>query len=623
MSKSLKIPSPNLSLLAENHRLGLWILLLLLTALILLFPVQLRYEYHYRAIESIYVFGDNLALFAVLFYVWLAILLLLLFSRSRNSEWQRVALVCLFALVFFGFWAVNTPTGGHWDELWNMGHIRYLQETGKIAPTHPNLSYFQFPAFHLLAFSISEICGLGIFATRTAFLLFSHVLFAALLYLLFAKLLKSSFLSSLAVLLLVEGGLVQSLPFWPGNLASLLLIPLLMLLVWREDRVLGMGTSMTFIMIIVLAAFTISYIPAAASFIFILMGIYLLQKVVKRSVGNLSTIALSATIFLAWQIYVAIGFFGGLAIYIPVFIEGLMNPIERFSFAASVAAEPLGEGVPLWARSIKYFWLAVTIGFGAILGMWFLIKARNLNSREVLESGGLLGMAVFSAIVFLAQYQTLYAAYLLRYLPLFTIPILVRFLSRFSRHDELSCQDTLVEYPGETFNSNGFHRSLANLGGWFRRHIFTLLIILLLVLSFPTFLVHQEVVCTIAIYPYEYSAGEFIESAYSDEELSIFSDVYTGTAYTYHAPEAHFHRMFVAPTKETLLRDMNNFVNTFQNSRDRNAVFVLSQRASQLSHQPAVVEPPDPRWLEIINRLAQNDKIYDNGHTEIFKHRAK
>ena len=608
----IKKTSLNLSQLVQNHRLGLWILLLVLTATILLFPVNLRYEYH--AIESIYVFGDSLPLFSVLFYVWLGILLLLLFSKGRNSEWQRVALVCIFALVFFGFWAINTPTGGHWDELWQMGHIKYLQETGTIAPAHPNLSYFQFPALHLIASSLSQISGLGIFATRTLFLLFSGVLFAALLYLLFMKFLKNSYLSALAVLLLVQGSLFATPQgFWPGNTAFLLLVPLLMLLARDENRALETGTSMALIMLIFLAAFTISYLPAPACFVFVLVGIYLLQKVAKRSVIFSTTIVLVLTMFLAWPIYVATGFFEGLVEFIPTFVAGFMTPAERV-VSASILVTPS----PAWASSIKFFWLALIIGFGGILGIWNLVKARKLESIEVLETGGLLGVIVFFIVSFLATIGQGQGIRSLAYFPLFTIPIMLTFLSRFSRHDELSCQNTLFEDPGGSFNCNGFHRSVTHFGGWFRRHVFTLLIILFFVLSLPTLLIRQASVSSNAIYPYESSGGEFIESAYGAEELYLFSTVYMGIAYIYYVPEAHFIGMQPVTGAEDLWLGMNKSVDLFENYS--NAIFVLSERFRQPPHQPAIMESTDPRWVEIVNRLAENNKIYDNGHIQIYEH---
>jgi hypothetical protein len=618
----------NLSQAVQNHRFGLWILLILLTATILLFPIHLHYEYH--AIESIYVFGDNLPLFGILYYIWLAILLLLLFTKGRSSEWQRVALVCTFALVFFGFWVINTPTGGHLDELWNMGHIKYLLETGKISLNHPNFGYFQFPAFHLVNFSLSQISGLGIFETRILFLVFSGVLFAALLYLLFMRLLKNPYLTSLAVLLIVQGSIEASKEleaFWPGNLAILLFVVLLMLLSWREDRALGMEAPGALIMIILLAAFTMSYLPLPAYFIFILAGIYLLQKVAKKNVVRSSATALFLVLFLTWEMYFSIHVFGSLAGLIPTFVAGFKQLGERaFSVGSGPGTTALGESVPLWASSIKFFWLALIFGLGTILGIWNLLRAKKLDSMEVIENGGLLGVIVFSIVCFFT-FPVGEGSYLrfFRYAPFFTIPIVLKFLSGFSRHNELSQGNIFLENSGRSSDSNGFRKSPANLGGWFGRHVITLLVILFFALSLPTFLIQHNVVCSKNIYLYDCSVGEFLESAYGAKELNLFSE-FGAYIYTYYVTEAHFHIMMTPENtadKKDLLLKMNQLVDNFENLQSENAIFILSEKFRQPRHSPATIEPTDSEWVEFVNRLARNNKIYDNCYIQIYERISK
>ena len=154
--------------LTGSVRLLLWIVLLLLTSAILLFPVNLDFEYH--AVESLYIFGDNLWLFGIIFVLWMTVLLLLLLGRI--GEWQRVTLVGIFAVVVFGFWVIITPYGSYADGLVNMGHVKYLSQTGSISFDHINLAYFQYPGLHLTGFALSEISGLEIMEIRPLFLLF-------------------------------------------------------------------------------------------------------------------------------------------------------------------------------------------------------------------------------------------------------------------------------------------------------------------------------------------------------------------------------------------------------------------------------------------------------------------
>ncbi len=607
------MPKINIPELREGHRLGLWILLILLTAIILLFPVRLNYEYH--AIESIYAFGDKLPLFTILFYIWIAILLLLLFARGKSSEWQKLGLVCIFALGIFGLWIINAPYGGHPDEIWQMGHIKYLQEAGKIDLAHPVFNYFQFPAFHLVNTSLSQISGSGVFETRIWFMLFSGVTFAELAYLLFQKFLKDSRLASLGVLLLLLVCVKvysAETAFWPGNLANIFLVALLLLLSWRQDR--AMGAALPLITIILLVAFTMSYLPTPTCFIFILAAIYLLQKVSIKNVVSLTAVTLFFVIFMGWEMYYSArmfdSMFAGLA---PAFIGGFTEVGGRLSAILGIGTAYVGETVPLWANLTRLFWITLIFGFGGILGIRNLIRARRLSSIETMETGGLWGAIIFGLVCFLTFVGGEQTGRIFMYAPFFAIPIVFRFLSGFSRRDE-------------PLNFAGFHKSLAAPWGWFRRHVVTLLIILFLVLSLPTFLADNYRVSTHTIYPQENSAGEFLQSTYGAEELNLYSVGFVASVYTYYVPEAHFRTMpvpEVSAGKEGLWLELNQYAERFENSRDENAIFVISERFRHSYAPRIIIESTDPRWMEFVNRLSQNDLIYDNGHVQIYKRLAE
>ena len=544
-----------------------------------------------------------------------------------------MVLVSIFALVFSEFWAINTPAGGHLDEPWQMAHIRYLQDTGGIALGQPNLSYFQFPGFHLVNSSFSQICGLGIFETRTLFLLFSGVLFAALLYLLFAKFLKNPLLSSLGVLLVVQGGILTSgdmKAFWPGNLAFLFLIVLLLLLAWRGNRALGTAPY-ELIMIIFLAAFTISYLPMPICFIFILAAIYLLQKLARKRVVSLQTIALFLVMFLTWQIYWSSVSFVGMAEWATSFVTGFTDIGERLQHIFSgPATTALGGGMPLWASLVRFFWMALIFGLGTILGIRNLVKARRLGSMEVIETGGLLGVMVFTAFCFFTfQLESPNAGQFLRffrYAPFFAVPIVLRFLYGSGSRNELSRGNTPLNDPGRGSIYDRFHRGLANFWGWSSGNVFTVLIILFFVLSLPTFLAHHNSVCTTAIYSYDCSLGEYLESAYgADEELDIFSSC-TVNICTYYVPEAHFH-VIVAPELriggDELWAEIDRLADDFESSNEENSIFVLSHRFRLPPGYPGAIEPTDPSWVELVDRLSQSNKIYDNGYIQVYEQLAE
>jgi hypothetical protein len=129
------------------------------------------------------------------------------------------------------------------------------------------------------------------------------------------------------------------------------------------------------------------------------------------------------------------------------------------------------------------------------------------------------------------------------------------------------------------------------------------------------------VACSKNIYLYDCLSGEFLESSYGAEELNLFSEV-GAYIYTYYVTEAHFHIM-MAPEqtagKEDLLLKVNQLVDSFERPGEGNAIFVLSERFRQPRHSPAIIEPTDPEWVQFTNRLAENNKIYDNGYIEIYE----
>lgn len=588
-----------------SYRLVLWILLLLLTSAILLFPVRFQFAYH--PVESLYIFGDNLLLFGALYCPWLAILLLLLFTR--NNEWQTVALVSIFALVFFGFWIINTPSGGYADAVVNMGHVKYLEQTGRIPVDHPVLAYFQFPGLHLMGLSLSQISGLSIFKTSTLFILFSRILLAVLLYVLFAKSLKNHHLASLAVLLLLQGSLMLSrTAFHPSSMAIILFtILLIMLLTTHEGRARGIAVPATLITLISFAALVVTYLPIPAFFIFVLAGIYILQKLSGKSLIGASTLFLCLVMLLSWEMYWATRMFGGLVAKARFFIASFADPMERFYPALATAEAKLGESVPLWASLTETFWLAFIFVFGAILGIRNLFRSRKLDLVETMETGGLWGVLIFSIVVILAFPGGTQQSRVLIYAPFFTVPIIVRFLAGFSRRNELLPSAGSVQGP-------------ANSRSWFRRHIFTLLPILFFLLSFPTFLVYNSSVSTMAVYRYELAAGEFVKASYGGKPLLFFSDIVTVYTNTYYVPDANFNnppQPWEIADEEELWLKMNRLVDRFENLGG-NAIFVLTERFTWPYRSMYIFNPSDPTWIEFVNRLSQNDKIYDNGHTQIY-----
>jgi hypothetical protein len=130
-------------------RLALWILLLGLTITILSYPITISPSYP-LPVQTIYMF-DNLPLFAALFYFWMLVLLVLLFSKGEGL-WDKLGLCLIFSSVFVGFWTFITPWAGSGDALIHLGELRYIRETGVITPqAHQIFGYLDFsgsPAYN-------------------------------------------------------------------------------------------------------------------------------------------------------------------------------------------------------------------------------------------------------------------------------------------------------------------------------------------------------------------------------------------------------------------------------------------------------------------------------------------
>lgn len=586
-----------------GHRLALWILLVVLSATILVFPVSVRYVY--APIESMSIFGSKLPLFSVIFIIWALLFFSLLFTKAKNNDWQRLGLLCLFSLVFLGFWTIKTPFGGQQDEVWNLGHVQYLIDTGKIAFGHPNLQYFQFPALHLDIFAISQFSNIGLFATRIVFMLSSSILLPALLYMLFSRILKDSRLASLAVILMLLGSLMAKFQvFWPGNMAFIFLIALLALLYRRDDQpaLEGISYSGLVVTLTLFTAFVVSYLPTPLYFIFIVLGIYGLQIFLRKELVRTPLLILFVILLGVWSIFWATGIFTNLSSTIPTFIKGLSDPFSRFNSVTGAGTGYVGASIPLWATLTRYFWLALIFGAGGILTAVNLIKIKKVNTEGIIATGGLLGIVVFSGIIYLAIPVAQWARILV-IAPLFTIPVIMGYVA-------LQNRNNIMIAKKETWIA-------ANI----REYLPYLLIASCFVFALPTFLTHESSFTTIAIYPYDISTGEYLKSSYSDNNiLKLYSD-YSAYIYTDYIPEAQY-RVTDSPEKfvvgTALWQNLDQLENDYNGSNNPFTLFILTERFLRPSGHPAEIKPDDPNWLAFVARLQTHSRIYINGHSEIY-----
>jgi hypothetical protein len=565
---------------------------MLLTLVILLFPVNLTFEFH--LVQSLYIF-DNLVLFGALYYLWLGLLLLLLFF-GKGGDYEKLALVCVFALVFRGFWTVISSGAYPWqDGTVFAAHMSYLQRFGNFTMDNPILGYFNFPALPILGSTTSLISGLEIFDTATVLVLLQTLLLAALSYIFFKRTLKNALLASLAVLLLVQGNIMIAKinQLWAGNFALIGLLALLILLTRRGgDRLVATG-----LMIIIFSGLVTMHFVTSAAFILILLSIYLVQRASGEEVVSASTPLLLLVMVTAWMVYVSVVVFHGLVGLLPTVVQEIRGG-EAFDYFFVILEGKAGPGIPFWATATRAFWWVTIFLFGTIIGLKSLTKIKQFTSAQKIITGGLVGIITVTTIAALAAIRGTEFYRFLLYGAFFIIPIQLAFLS--------------------------------NLGNQWRKGGLTLLITLFLLLSFPTFLAHNERVMTDKFYSFDLAANHFLESSYGQGEgLAVFGGGQGFYTIIYHLPKAHFYREpeFVAimdkagvgQAEAGVGQAMDELITRFEHSE--NSVFIYSKRLMIPYLYFLGLSPVHPNWKELEDRLLATDRIYNNGHVKIFSKR--
>lgn len=575
-----------------QNRILIWILLIVLTLLILLYPVHLANEYH--SIQAPYLF-DNLWLFGTLFCVWMLLLFLILFSKRDNERlrWESLALACIFGIGFIGFWVFITPYGKYSVDIYNLGHVAYLVEYTRIPVGHPNLGYFDFPGMHLLVTALSLISGLEVFESRIAFLVFNAILFSALLYVLFVKTLKSNRLAFVGLLLVVVGSaaIVDDISmFYPRAFGFTLLAGLLLMVHRSEKAPSGMGMSDRLMKLILFAAMAISYFATSFLAPLVLLAIYVLQLIGKEKTATttLTSITLFFVIVLVWEMYWTWHIFNSLIGFFPKLGKDLLTG-EFLRSALVFGPANIGAKLPLWATITRFFWWGLLL-MGTLIGLSRLAKVKNLSSAEKIEVGGLLGVILLTAFgLFGTERGSQFARFLL-YAPIFCAPILLRFLSRMGK-----------KVP-------------------------TILSVLLFIMALPSFLSSVNTISTDAIYPYELTCGELLESHTNKQGKNIVlysaSDVTRTWAY-YYIPEVTFRGVSERAyySEDELWQEVNRLITSFQNiqySDGQLRLFVISEKTFWPYLHALNITRNHPKWQESIHKLSYTDIIYANGHATLY-----
>ncbi len=580
-------------------RVFAWGLALFLTAAILYYPADLRLVD--SPIQSVNII-DNLPLFGIAYCLWLFMILALLFSKAgpTTNHWEKMVLVALFAVVFWGFWTVNSPEGQS-EELYFLGYAKHLEDTGHIGLSAGNFTYFDFPGLSVFGYSVSSMTGLRHLDTRTLIMLFNAALMAVFLYHLYERSSdsadKPTGLYLLAVPLVVQGNIMLSIGFFfrPENaLGLLLLMTLLVLLAANRDEITFFGRQRNnLVAIVVFAALMITHFLTAVAFIAILGGLYSLRLASRHRTPPLSTIGLFVVMVGAWALFYASTTFKSIVNLGPYFVS-LVKRGEIFFYIYTLGVANAGGDVPLWASAVRLFWLVALYVLGGLLALLNLTRLQRLDSRERDYSGALLGIGVMVALAALAGGTGDQASRYVEYGGFFAVPIVLAFMSR--------------AVP--------------------QRLRVALVLPAFFLLSMPTFLAYHGRATLNAFYPAERRSAEFLvsRSPRTEEELNIFTGTRELYYYSYYLPKSTFKLTPWGVQKRADIQFVWNsidslvaaFVTGSSIGTQENAVFIFSQ-AFPLTYQHLNgISSNDPRWLRVKARLADTNLFYNNGHVQMY-----
>lgn len=569
-----------LTALAENYRLEIWVLLLLLTATILLFPTQLKLEYH--PIQSLYLFGNDLPFFTFIFYIWFILLVLMILTGKKEEgiNWEKIGLVCISSLVFVGFWVI-VQNYGRLDYLGFASQMETIQQTNHLSS---GALYWDFPGLNLLGTSLCEITNMDIFDTMNISLLFYLPIISGLLYLLFYQLLKNPNSAAFASLLVILGNMYLALAYtYHPNIISF--IPLLAFLLVLINNQYALPEII--IMSVLMATVTILYFQTSMLFPLILIGFYIVQRIRKSKPISISIILLFLIIPAAWEIYATVKTFGLLSNYVSRIAESLTEGtfLNWFFFLASSNA---GSTVPKWASLTRLFWWGLIYGMGTIMGLLNLLKVKTLSSAELVITGGLIGTMILIAIATVASPGGERFTQYLQYAAFFTVPPLIYFFLK----------------PGRI-----------------RQIGFSLLVCASIVLSLPSFLAHNSDVITETSYSYEMSAGAFLRRSYAYGEGLYAANVFG--AISYYVPKATLAGgYFWAPVSgEVFMENKEAYIDDFLRRPGDYAIYLSYNRDKVTGVRAFGIRIDDPRWQQFERKLEDGYawRIYNNSFVSIWK----
>jgi hypothetical protein len=589
---ALAVRIRELALASSVLRPFLWLILIGLTAALLAYPRQMALEY--SPIQSLDVV-EPVPVFASLYYAWMATLvsLILLLPQGRASHWQGLALVAVFALVYRGFWDIPFAAVKHVDSLANATTAEYVRSAGEIPSGHPNLIYADYPGLHTLTAALAIVTGLATADAVRAMAVLMDLLMAGIIYLVCLRLLEDARWAGIAALLAMQGAIMFSRwPFYPGTL-GLVFASTYLLLALIQGEAMFARPSYVLLALVLLAASTITHLVTPMLLLFLVGGIWLVRydrRGLKEPLPT-STLLLYALVPAAWLIYATVLMFGGMA---HMATEVTANIQREFYLRSAlvIGSSNFGVAVPLWATTVKLFWIFLLFGAGTVAALLRLRRRHSLRPVEAKAVGALLGILLLSVTIGLVSTGGLQLFRYVMYAPLVLAPLLL-----------LSIRHLPWRLGG------------VGLGA---------LAVSLVALAVPTFLAHYPTVRMEMFYAYEMAPAQTLSSHGDDGSgLRVFAPAAAYVPYIGYLPNAEYMGTPVEFTLEDydgLWAYLDGELDSFMSaSGGRASIYALANRAPVYYKHNFGIPLDDPRWDIVHIRLEGQAPVYDNGFVTLYR----
>jgi hypothetical protein len=558
-----------------------------LTGVLLFYPVNLRLEY--APVEVLTIF-NNIFMYGAIFVTWISLLFLLVYI-SKSNRFVCILVVFLFSAVFLGF-SVVVDRGITPESFANIGYGEYLNQHGLIPLGNINLGYFNFPGLYLLESAFSQVLGLPSIYAATVFVFITRVLlFPAICYLFFLKVLKNSFTSLLAAIVSVEGVMVLSRynTFHPGSMGSLFVLIFILIMGQRMD--LSKKSNIALATLLVVST-TITHLVSSFIIVSLIAGTWILLALYdKKQLRYSVMIFILLIIPFLWEIFSPTSPFVPVVQMFGKIVQDLTSN-DFLNYAAMLGGANL-DHVPFWISDVRLFWLFSVLVPGTFYAIIKLLKPKKLMALEKVLIGSLLGISVLVILMTFASPAGSQFYRFLMFAPVFTIALSILALRsinlKFTRVKKIAVFATIL---------------------------------LIISLSFPTFIAHQEPINTNNFYPHEERSIIFLQDHSSETGTGLNFFLEESTTYIYYyMPDIH---MWNIPEVGTEIFNSTQFWGSINNvmyhfnSMSDPKIFMFSDRLTNGFGHLLGILPTDIHWTYVQENLTRNNRVYSNSFVQLY-----